>query len=335
MWQKVFGTITDKKTKKGVKGLRVEAWDDDFPDGDDFLGDTTTDDSGSYRISYSGGHWDPSISSRATVWRPDIYIRVLIKNASGEWVYLGKSRVHRNHTLPEDLQVDLDVEIEDPIAKETSFRPEVHGFHFPNFFKVQAKVLGVDLGRWNMGFCGGMCAAALHRFKHNGEVPPDTRPPAQGTSLYAELLDRQIKTLLEPNMLLDDIYDWQSAPDESYWYRKRSIGWRTKGEWWKLKDNLDKGKPSILVLIRVEGYFANPTSNHQVLAIGYDYHPTSKDLQIQVYDPNEPDTTQSLFMNVGLPKGRLRGKDSTGSAVRGFFVNPNSDAVSELPYDVG
>ena len=328
MSRKIYGTIIDKNIGKGVKGLRVEAWDDDYPDGDDFMGAATTDASGHYRIPYSEGHWDSSVSHRVTIWRPDIYIRVFTRNAAGQWVELGKSGVHSNHRLGDDLQIDLDVEVQEPIARKTTFKQDEHGFHFINFFTVRPDILGVDLGSWNMGLCGGMCAAALNHFKENKPTPPDSSPPVQGTTLYNELLNRQIRTLLSPNNIVDEIYDWQSAPDEGHWYRKHSIGWRTKREWWELKNNLDDNKPTILVLILVEGYFANLTYNHQVLATGYDYHPSTRDLKIQVYDPNHPDTTHTLSMNIGLPNNQLKARDSSGKRIRGFFINPNGDAAN-------
>lgn len=308
-----------------VQGLRVQAWDDDYPDSDDFMGEAVTDANGYYEIGYSSAHWDPSISPRATTWRPDIYVTVAIKNAGNQWVQMKKSSVHSDHKLEDDLQIDLDVEIKPPIAKTTTFQPEKHGFHFINSFIISPNILGVDLGSWGMGFCGGMCAAALNRFRNNTDIPATRQIPEQGTALYNELLTRQIATL---SNILDDIYDWQSAPDEERWHRKRGVGSRTKREWWKLKNELDNDTPAILVLIREEGYFANPTLNHQVLAIGYEYDPATKDLQIQVYNPNEPDQTKILSMNLGLPNNRLNASDSTGERLRGFFVNPNRDIAS-------
>jgi len=326
MSRKIFGTIRDATDGgRPVQGLRVQAWDDDYPDGDDFMGEAITDANGYYEINYSGGHWDPLASPRATTWRPDIYVTVAIKNAGGQWVQMKKSGVHSDHKLEEDLQIDLDVEIKPPIAKMTPFQPEKHGFHFVNFFTISPDILGVDLGSWNMGLCGGMCAAALNRIRNDADVPDTAEIPVQGTALYDELLQRQIRTLFN---ILDDIYDWQSAPDEEHWHRKRSVGARTKREWQKLRNELDNDRPAILVLIREEGYLANPTLNHQVLAIGYDYNPTTKDLQIQVYDPNEPNRTNALSMNLGLPNSWLNASASTGERVRGFFVNPNGDAAS-------
>lgn len=326
MSKKVYGKIKDSNTGQGVKGLRVEAWDDDMISGDDFMGADMTNDNGNYSISYHGGHWDPSLSHGHTVWRPDIYIRVEGKNAAGKWVKLAKSGVHSDHRLRNDLRINLSVDFENPITKNTAFDPQKHGFHFVNSFTVAADLLGVDLGSWKMGFCGGMCAAALNRFNKNIPIPPDTNTPAQGTALYNELRDRQIDTLLHPNNILDDIYVWQSAPDEGSFFAPHSIRWRTKNQWPELQNNLEANKPTILLLIRQSGYLANPTKNHQVLAIGYKYHPTFKDLWIYVYDPNKPDTTQTLYMN--LKGKRLNAKDSTGKRLRGFFCNPNSESAS-------
>jgi hypothetical protein len=325
---KIFGTVRDKKTGKGVEGLRVEAWHDDFPRADDLLAFAKTDGEGNYRISYRGGHWDPTVSARTGTWSPDIYVRALIKNDAREWTPLTKSQIHRNHPLTDDLLINLDVEIEEPLAKMTPFDISEYGFHFDNIFTVQADFLGVSLGRWVMGFCGGMCAAAVNRFDRSELAPPGVSAPTQGTTLYRELGERQFKTMMFPNLILDEMFDWQSAPDAPSFLRKESVGLRTRRQWPKLKGRLDNDRPTILVLIRVEGYFANPTRNHQVLAIGYNYHPTTQDLRIQVYDPNHADTLQTLSMNLALPTGHLRARDSTGAELRGFFVNPNGDAAS-------
>ena len=326
MSRKIYGKITDTTSgNTPVKGLRVEAWDDDWPDGDDFMGWDITDANGQYEIAYHDGYWDPSIPGLSS-WLPDIYIIVEIKNSTGKWVRLGKSRVYKDHRLSEDLRIDLSVNIELPIAKQTSFLPDQHGFHFRNYFKIEPTILGVDLGKWEMGFCGGMCAAALNRFMKNADIPKDTQIPAEGTSLFNELLSRQIRST--PPELLTRIYDWQSSPDVGLWWRKPSIGQRTKREWSRLKRELNKNQPTMLILIRARGYFDNPTKNHQVLAIGYEFNPATKDLVVQVYDPNQPDKTNTLSMSLGLPEGRLHFKDSTRKRTRGFLVNPARMAAS-------
>ena len=88
------------------------------------------------------------------------------------------------------------------------------------------------------------------------------------------------------------------------------------------------GRPTTIILIRAKGYFGNPTKYHQVLAVGYEFDPSRKDLIIQVYDPNKLKETHTLSMNLGLPDGKLYCKDSSGSRTRGFLVNPAGKGAS-------
>lgn len=319
MERKIYGRITN--TNNGgspVSGLKVEAWDDDWPEGDDFMGKDITDANGEFSIRYNEGYWDPSIPGLSS-WLPDIFVTADIKNSNDKWVRLGKSQVYKNHRLDQDLRIDILVEVGTVLSSQTGFIPEQQGFHFINLFKIEPNILGIDLGKWEMGLCGGMSAAALNHFENNTPIPAGTEIPASGTPLFDELLTRQIKSM--PPDLLARMYDWQSAPDIGFWWRKPSIGQRTKREWPKLKNELDNGRPTIIVLVRANGYFDNPTKNHQVLAIGYEFDPATKDLEIQVYDPNKPDQINRLEMNLGLPDGKLYFKDSTRRRTRGFFVN--------------
>ena len=59
MRRKIFGQITDiAKVGTPLKGLKIETWDDDWPDGDDFMGSAITNVNGQYKISISNGSWD-------------------------------------------------------------------------------------------------------------------------------------------------------------------------------------------------------------------------------------------------------------------------------------
>lgn len=325
MARTIYGQITDQ-TGAGASGLRVQAWDDDFPDGNDFMGETQTDAQGNYIIHYEGGHWDPAPDA-ITIWRPDIFIAVQAQTASGQWAQLAKSKVHANHKLRDDLKINLSVQTLPVERARTTFQPQAHGFKFDNVFEVSPEIFGLDLGTWEMGFCGGMCAAALHRYYAQEVIPPTTITPAPGSPLYLELKDRQQRSM--PVDVMRQVYDWQSSPDEGSSVRKASVGARTKRQWPVLKAALDAGRPTQLVLIRVEGYFANPSKNHQVVAIGYDWSPTCKDLLVYVYDPNRRDVTHTLTLNLGLPSSRLEARDSTGQRLRGFFVNPAGAAAAQ------
>ena len=153
MTRKIFGTIRNEVNGGlPVSGLKVQAWDDDWPEGDDFMGEDLTDAKGQYEIAYSDGHWDSSIGD-LNASRPDIYITVSIKNSSGKWIRLGKSQVFKDHDLGIDLPIDLIVDIHQPVSKKLGFLPKQHGFHFINNFTLAPDILGIDLGKWEMGFC--------------------------------------------------------------------------------------------------------------------------------------------------------------------------------------
>jgi hypothetical protein len=210
------------------------------------------------------------------------------------------------------------------------FNPRSHGFHFVNSFTVSPSLVGLPqlvYLHWHMGFCGGMCAGVLNRFNTNTPVPDDTQSPQEGTPIYNELLNRQVRSLSLPIILT--IYDWQRAPDTAQWYSLgTSIGCRTKKEWPELQRRLAAGRPTTLILIRVGGYFANPTYNHQVVAYNYAYDPDSGKAAIDIYDPNHPDETPQLTMNLKLPNDRIDARQSSGEKLRGFLINPNGEAAS-------
>ena len=90
---------------------------------------------------------------------------------------------------------------------------------------------------------------------------------------------------------------------------------------------IDEDQPMVLVLIREEGPHANPTRNHQVLAFGYEWEPSSRDLRLTIYDPNLGGATSVISMCLGTEN--IRAQDpSSGRRLRGFFVNPNTSAAS-------
>lgn len=323
MARKIYGRIKNTANNTALANAKIRAFDSDIGD-DDFMGESYTNSDGAYEINYRGGDWDLAVPG-STKWRPDIYITVSLRNSSGQWVKVGQSRVYDDHKMANDLKIDLNVNVLPTISKRTLFDPRTHGYKFANSFQVSPEIFNVELGTWNMGFCGGMSAGALKLFKRNSPAPLDSNTPVEGTALFNELKDRQIRSL---DRIIDDIYEWQSSPDEGHWNRKHSVGSRTKKQWPILKEMLDADKPSMIVLIRVEGYTANMSKNHQILAIGYQFNPTTKDLIIETYDPNEANETNTLSMNLGLPNSRLNASDSTGARLRGFFVNPNNNSAS-------
>jgi len=310
-----------------VGGLRVQVWDRDWINGDDFLGEANTDGNGRYEVRFQGRNWDKSLGI-FTFGRPDIFISVDNKNSTGKWVRLAESEESRNHDLSQDLRINFQIGMGSPESTHTKFIPGVNGFHFINSFIVKPDILGVDLVEWNMGFCGGMCAGALTRFIEGLDIPQDEVPPGIDTSLFEELRDRQVISM--SIKMLPLMFEWQRAPEMSTNKRKPGIGERTRDEWSKIKSALDDGKPTIIVLIRASGYLGNPTLNHQVLAVGYDFDPATMDLILYTYDPNLPGTTQTIACSIGLPDGKLDLIDSASAKTRGFFINPLGENATGL-----
>jgi len=326
MTNRIYGTIRD--TYHGgapVKGLKIKAWDEDPLNGDDFMGEKICDRNGKYQIKYSDIFWDKKIPGLSS-YLPDIYITVEIRNKMGKWVRLGRSQVFHNHNLRNDLRIDFNVSIEPVIKVMTKFDPEKHAFKFQNGFIFNPSVIGLDFKEMGMGFCGGMCGAALNRFKRGEMITTSSDSPQQGTSLYEELFKRQIKSLSP--VVLAKMFSFQAAPNQVHAVRKESIGELARKEWPKLKAKLDNNHPTILVLIRAKKLFDNPTKNHQVLAVGYEYDPSRGDLTIFEYDPNEINKMMTLEMNLALPDGKLYFKDAAHRGTRGFFVSDAGGAAS-------
>jgi hypothetical protein len=71
---------------------------------------------------------------------------------------------------------------------------------------------------------------------------------------------------------------------------------------------------------------ANLSHNHQVLAVGYRNFEKYEHVQIKIYDPNYPNSLQTL--SAKLAWDFIDCQESTGERWRGFFVNPEGDAAS-------
>lgn len=205
------------------------------------------------------------------------------------------------------------------ITLKTRFIPQIHGFKFDNSgFHLTAADLGLDSDvavTQDFGLCGGMSFAALDRFFSERQVEARTDTPDSADPLFNELLTRQIDTLRDG--VWKKVLNWQSAPDMGHLIRKHSVGYRTKKEWPTIKEKLDSGIPITLCLICVEGYTANPTKNHQVVA--YHYEERDERIFIWVYDPNHPGDPQ--FISVNLEENNIDGQHSSPhlERLRGFF----------------
>jgi hypothetical protein len=82
----------------------------------------------------------------------------------------------------------------------------------------------------------------------------------------------------------------------------------------------------VLALIRADDR-PDPTKNHQVVATAYDWNASTKQLKIDLYDPNHPRRSPKLTFEFARPRRGISPRQSTGESLRGFFVidyKPNS-----------
>jgi uncharacterized protein YgiM (DUF1202 family) len=203
------------------------------------------------------------------------------------------------------------------VKAQTNFIPVQNGFQFPNYFeldfpvKMQLPLVGkVDLNQVVYGLCGGMCFAALDFYHANKSRPDYVKREEIDRKLFTYLCERQLESLQVS--VLVKIIDWMLREDKELSERMN------RSELPRLKRSLDKGEPQVLCLIRTQG-FGNPTMNHQVLAIGYTIDDSGQTL-ISLYDPNHPGKEPEICVKPERPVMRLQ--QSTGEALRGFFIVP-------------
>jgi len=202
----------------------------------------------------------------------------------------------------------------------TGFSAAVQGFRFANSFSLSDAVIPRSLRRKPpflalndivFGLCGGMCFAALDYFHQPKPIPGFTSVDELTLELLDYLGRRQWDSLR--GGALAKVLTWTLRQDSSL---ARSVaGWEIP----KLRRSLSDGTPSVLALIRVGG-IAEVMNNHQVLATGYDFDPDTQQMTLRLYDPNYPGEEPTLTMNLAQPSQGIRLAESTGEALRGFFV---------------
>lgn len=121
----INGQVFHEKTKRGLGGLRVEAYDKDYITKDDYLGGANTDDEGRFTIRFT------SEKSREWIFdkKPDLYFRVydgntLVKDTIDE-VCWNVSKPEIEIVIPVDIPIEPGEEEEEPPAPE-----QVNEHHF-------------------------------------------------------------------------------------------------------------------------------------------------------------------------------------------------------------
>lgn len=193
------------------------------------------------------------------------------------------------------------------MVKRTTFDPAKHGFKFANNFQTEIQIAGLNGPRFG-GLCGGMVYAALDYYKSGQPIPAQTHRPAAGTTLQQYIYNRQNNsTLLSTNgssnadkwlELITNPFGWRTT-EFFNWGLQGTNGGRIQ----ELREAIDRGDPTPLGLFKAGNGGAGP--HHQVLAIGYDMGRYKGDLgnfkedfKIFIYDPNHPNQTVTLRVNL-------------------------------------
>src|SRR3989338_2607004 len=103
--RQVDGIVKDQNGRP-LQGYRMRAYDEDWIDDNDHIGDALTNANGYYLINYHGGHWDPA-PHNITTWRPDIFVVAEAKNQFDQWSRVGRSSTHHDHRLRNGLTVNF------------------------------------------------------------------------------------------------------------------------------------------------------------------------------------------------------------------------------------
>jgi hypothetical protein len=198
----------------------------------------------------------------------------------------------------------------------TNFKPQEQGFHFINSFEFNVKLdlpisNPIQLKDIFYGLCGGMCFAALDYYKAGLPVPRIDEVGKLPSGLLSYLHKRQLDSLTLP--VVPKVIEWMLRND-------LDVGRLTaRYETPKVRSRLSNGQPVVLGLVRVHTG-QNPTDNHQVLAVGYEFDDQTNQMTIHLYDPNHPGEEPSMFLDISQPSQGIKISQSTGEPLRAFFV---------------
>jgi hypothetical protein len=195
-----------------------------------------------------------------------------------------------------------------------NFLPSASGFHFSNsfpavpHFTIAVGPVNVPIGDASNGLCGGMALAARDFYEAHLAPPETTTPPASGP-LYDFIVQRLYMSFELPfgpykymNLMNPDLPDHETdfsriglAPHGRAWVMINEA-------WPLIRADLDAGKPSPMALVQVKSHDPfKMGQNHQILAYGYDLNGT--DLQLLVYDPNDPNNDGLVIrLNIADPQ---------------------------------
>jgi hypothetical protein len=200
------------------------------------------------------------------------------------------------------------------------FRPSRYGFRFRNSWPSQPArtvhlgFVRIPIGDTGRGLCGGMIFAARDRFERDEDAPLDTSPPAAGTPLFKEIVDRQFASF--GRLFSVPIRFWISAAGGAGRRARETV----RDAWPSIRADIDAGRPPMIGLVRLATRNPLAPLGHQV--VGFRYAETAERVAIGVYDPNHPGEDAVEVILEPSADGGVRLTQSTGEDVIGLLALP-------------
>ena len=198
------------------------------------------------------------------------------------------------------------------------FLPSRHGFRFPNRWPhgaamVKVGRLRIPIGDTGRGLCGGMVFAARDRFERGEDRSPDAEPPARGTPLFEEIVERQLASFF---FLSVPFRFWRSAAGSE----RRRQRETADVAWPAIRAEIDAGRPAMIGLIRLATWNPLAPLGHQV--VGFRYEERAAGITIGVYDPNHPGDDDVEILVRHTANGAVALSQSTGEPLLGLLSLP-------------
>lgn len=229
------------------------------------------------------------------------------------------------------------------------FSSKTNGFHFDNHFTPPCSYPSITLpvvgtiysGDASKGICDGFAFSALDLFLYGPPLTPptDTKPPAQGTTLFNYMTGRENDAWFSTGLAnFWKGFQWIHTPSHDTGFdtpfgrvvTQRGLSWNTATEEWPaIKRDIDAGQPSPIWLVTTPGCPVTNlpqtiqalTNHHQVLAYGYTLD-DANNLTLNIYDPQAPGSdTATIVLNLSNSEHTIDIKvpTVTWATVRGFF----------------
>lgn len=217
----------------------------------------------------------------------------------------------------------------EPIIRLTSFRPEVHGFHFPNNFTNEIPNIAVPgisqhVPLETKGRCGGMAYAALDYFFNGIPIPSRSDVPPDGDPLADYILTRLLHSFSVPTTAIYADWSFRASHDTLLRDGTRTLTMELGIP--GIMRNIDSGRPVVVGLVGADIPNLDISQlrdigdhNHQVVAYGYRHYPSRGVVEFLIYDNNYPDSEVVLTMDT--QRSQITYSESTDRPWKGFFLH--------------